>query len=488
MHYAALLVIFISLPILIAMIGRDRKRRDGAVLALGLLMFCTGTIEISAALISWPAWQGLSKGIILSLLDTIALALVFTRHKRLNKAHFLPLILIYAAPTVLSVAFAAEKQAAMFVVAQIAQMTVFFVALSGELQRPSAIRSLLLGLSTGLMIQAGYVVWQKASGAIQAAGTMPHQNILGMIVELTALPLLAAVLEGEKSKLVYAGLLASLIIIAGGGSRGTMLYFTIGAGVLLVLSLARRNTARKWQIVGMSALACFVAVPLAMATLNDRFGEKSVMTQESERTAFERAAAAIAVDYPLGVGANNFVSVNNLGGYAARSGLDWSSALRSKPAHNAFLVARAETGWAGEIGLILLLGGIVWAGLRAGFRMKKGPLLGITLGCAAGTLAAALHSSYEYAILTAGVQRFLFTDAAIVSACMSLMAQTARVQNKTRSLDALPSRLDCASQEAPALPAPRSQLPSQWRKTPSVTGALSSVEPEIQSLGIERTR
>ena len=420
MRYVALIVIFMSLPVLIGLIGRDNKRRDWAILALGALMFCTGTLELSAALIVWPAWQGLSKGIILSLIDTTAVALIATRSRHLNRVYFWPLIAFFATPIVLSVTVAPEKQAAMFIVTQIAQMVVFLVALSGELQRPSAVRSLLQGISVGLLIQAGYVLSQKASGAVQAMGTMPHQNILGMIVELTALPLLAAVLEGERSKLLYAGLFAGLIIIAGGGSRGTMLYFAIGAATLLVLSLVRRNTARKWQIVGMGALACAMAVPMAMATLSDRFGDAPVTTQETERAAFERAAKAMASDHWLGVGANNFVSVNNLQGYAARSGLDWAPALRSKPAHNAFLVARAETGWAGEIALILLLAGFVWAGLVAGFMMKKVPLFGISLGCAAGIFAAALHSTYEYAILTAGVQRFLFTNAALIAACLAL--------------------------------------------------------------------
>lgn len=440
MRYVALLVIIASLPILIGMIGRDKKKRDWAVMALGALMFCTGTIEVSAALIVWPAWQGLSKGIIISLLDTIALALIFTRHKRLNKAHFWPLIIIFAVPIFVSVAFAPEKQAAMFIVAQIIQMAVFFVALSGEIQRPSAMRSLIQGMSIGLMIQAGYVLSQKASGAIQAAGTMPHQNILGMTVELAALPILAALLEGEKSKLAYGGLAGGLIIIAGGGSRGTMLYFAIGAAILLILSLARRNTSRKWQIVGMGALACAVAVPMAMATLQERFGGESVTTQETERAAFERAAAAMAADHPLGVGANNFVSVNNLQGYAARSGLDWAPALRSKPAHNAFLVARAETGWAGEIALIILLGGLVWAGLKAGFRMKKVPIFGITLGCASAIFVVALHSMYEYAILTSVVQRILFADAAIISAVLLLQQRTAKEQRQARRAAMLAAR------------------------------------------------
>lgn len=425
MRFLALAVILLSLPILIGFLGHDKKKRDWAVLILGVLMFCTGSLELSASLIAWPAWQGLSKGVILSLIDTIAIALIATRPKRLNRAQFWPLIAIFAAPNLLSVAVAPERQAAMFIVVQIAQMAVFFVALSGELQRPSAIRKIMQGLSVGMLIQAGYVLSQKAGGAIQAAGTMPHQNILGIIVELAALPLLAAVLEGERSKLIYAGLFAALIIIAGGGSRGTMLYFAIGAAILLALSLLRRNSVRKWQILGMGALACAVAVPMAMATLSERFGDTSVTTQETERAAFERAARAMASDHWLGVGANNFVSVNNLEGYAARAGLDWAPALRSKPAHNAFLVARAETGWAGEIALILLLGGLVFAGLRVGFRMKDVSLFGIPLGCAAAIFVAALHSTYEYAILTMTVQRFLFFDAALISACMILMQRTA---------------------------------------------------------------
>lgn len=433
MRYVALLMLIASVPILVGLIGRDKKRRDWAVMAVGVLMFCTGTIEASAALIVWPAWQGLSKGIIISLIDTIALALILTRHKRLNKAHFWPLIIIFAIPIFVSVALAPEKQAAMFIVAQIVQMAVFFVALSGELQRLSAMRSLIQGLSIGLIIQAGYVLSQKASGAIQASGTMPHQNILGMTVELAALPILAALLEGEKSKLAYGGLLAGLIIIAGGGSRGTMLFFAIGAAILLVLSLFRRNTTRKWQIVGMAGLACAMAVPMSMATLGERFGGGSLITEETARADFERAAAAMAADHPFGVGANNFVSVNNRQGYAARSGLDWAPALRSKPAHNAFLVSRAETGWAGEIALIILLSGLVWAGLKAGFRTKKVPIFGISLGCASAIFVVALHSMYEYAILTSIVQRFLFANAAIISAVLLLQQRTALEQRRAKN-------------------------------------------------------
>jgi hypothetical protein len=343
---------------------------------------------------------------------------------------FLPLIAIFAVPIVFSVSQAAVKQAAVFVVFQVVQMTVYYIALSGELHRLSAIRSLMKGLALGLMIQAGYVISQKMGGMVQAPGTTAHQNILGIMVELSAIPLFAAALEGERSKVVYGGLFAAMIVIAGGGSRGTMLYFALGAAIVLVLSLARRSTTRKWQIVGLAALGCAVATPLAMATLKDRFGDTSVTAEEGQRDAFERAARAMAADHWLGVGANNFVSVNNTAGYAARAGMDWGPATRSKPAHNAYLVARAETGWAGEIALIVLLVGLSVAGYRAGFRMRKLPYMGMPLGSAAAITAVALHSNYEYAFFLPETQRFFFMNAAIIAGCMEIMRRAKAEQRR----------------------------------------------------------
>jgi len=268
---------------------------------------------------------------------------------------------------------------------------------------------------------------------VQAPGTTAHQNILGIMVELSALPLLAAVLEGERSKLVYAGLVAAMIVIAGGGSRGAMLYLAVGFAIVLVLSLVRSSTARKLKVVGLAVLATLVAVPLGMATLKDRFGDTSVTAEESQRAAFERAARAMAADHWLGVGANNFVSINNTGGYAARSGLDWAPALRSKPAHNAYLVARAETGWAGEIALILLLGGLATAGFRAGFRMRKSAYMGLPLGCAGAITAVAFHSNYEYAIYLSETQRLLFMNAALIAGCMAIVHRAEAERRRARS-------------------------------------------------------
>jgi O-antigen ligase len=427
MRWIALALILASIPLLIAFLqSGGTKRRDLAVLCAGGLMFCTGPLELAASPIVWPMWQGYLKGVTVSVLDAIAIALLMSSRARFQRPPFLLLIALFAIPIVLSWPLAPAKQPAFFAVFQIAQMTIYFIALAGELQRATAIKSLMKGLAVGLMIQAGYVIWQKMGGVVQASGTVAHQNILGIMVELSLLPLVAAVFEGEKNKLVYAGILSGLLVIAGGGSRGSMVFLTLGLVIFLILTFARRPTRRKTQLLGFVLVATTAAVPVGIMTLEDRFGESSLLTEEPQRAAFERAARAMAADHPLGVGANNFVSVNNVQGYAAQAGLDWSSALRSKPAHNAYLVARAETGWAGQISLLLLISGIVIAGIRTGFRRRNVPYVGLALGSASAIAAVAIHSNYEYAFYFPEVQRLFFMNAALVAACRTFAQQASR--------------------------------------------------------------
>src|SRR5690606_5787443 len=113
-------------------------------------------------------------------------------------------------------------------------------------------------------------------------------------------------LEGDRRPLTSAGLMAGLIIIAGGGSRGAMAIVAIALVVLVLLSLARRFTQQKLKVLGFGILALAVVVPVGLNTLTARFGDTPFTAEEDQRAAFERAARAMAADHPLGVGANLF--------------------------------------------------------------------------------------------------------------------------------------------------------------------------------------
>lgn len=432
MRFVALALILLSFPLFVAMLDRYRERRDLAMFGIGVMTFAFGTLQIDAAIISWPLWPGIARGILLSPIDTLCWALLLTRKSRLGHVPLVGLVILYLLAPTLSIAVSTVPMASLFVPWQTLRLIVMFLAVAGEVQRPNALRSLFGGLSVGLMVQASFVIEQKLSGAVQAGGTASHQNVLGMMVEITIVPMLAAVLEGQRSKLTYAGILAGLIVIAGGGSRGAMAIATVGVVLVFVLSLIRRPTARKGKILGVACLAAAVIVPLGLATLDARFGKRSVITSEDERDAFGRAARAMANDHPLGVGANNYVTVSNMQGYAQRAGVIWNQGSRSAPVHNAYLLARAETGWLGNGVLILMMVVPLGAGLRWAFADRKSPTTGVAIGASVAAGMALVHNNFEYAWFLEECQRAYFLNLAIIAACGMVIRENRRQTRRAR--------------------------------------------------------
>ncbi|WP_432199788.1 O-antigen ligase family protein [Erythrobacter sp. W53] len=426
MRWVALAVILASLPAFIAYLQASKARRDHALIAIGALCFAAGTLQADAALYTWPMWNGTVRGMLISPIDTLAIALIVTRAKQSIYGPFMALIALFAIPILVSISVSSVPLGSTFTLFQVLRMLLVVIAVTGELTRPGAIRSLLIGLSLGLMAQGGFVIYQKLTGVVQASGSLSHQNILGMMVELAILPLIAAVLEGEKSKWIYGGVFAGLIVVAGGGSRGTMAFVVAGIAVLILLSLIRNNSPRKMKIVGAAVAASLVFVPLGYATLKERFGEYSFVTSEDERNAFNRAATAMADDHPLGVGANLYVTVSNTQGYADRAGVNWNFGSRAAPVHNAFLLARAETGWAGQISLVLLFSVPLIIGLRIAFRNRQGMFGGIALGSAVAILALTVHNNFEYVWFIEQPQRIFFINMAIIAGCVQSYRANAR--------------------------------------------------------------
>jgi hypothetical protein len=139
-------------------------------------------------------------------------------------------------------------------------------------------------------------------------------------------------------------------------------------------------------------------------------------TQDDQRPAFERAATAMANDHPLGVGANLYVPVANLKGYADRAGVAWNFANRSAPVHNAYLLSRAETGWAGELALYLLLVVPLLAGLRLAFARRRGIDRELVLGCVVALGVNIVHNNFEFAGLLYNTLMLLAVNIALIAA------------------------------------------------------------------------
>lgn len=417
-RFVALALILLSLPTLIGLLRQNPGQRNWAFIALGAVLFFGTSLRVDASIIGWPLWNGTVKGIEVSVADTLAIALIVTRRRVPGTLPFWGVIAFFGATLFLSMLPSSVRMASFFVCWQFIRMLLLFAAVGGECHRDDLRRGLLTGLSLGLILQACYVVQQKASGVVQATGTMSHQNALGMMTELALLPLLAALLGGDRRKVLVAGIVAAIIVIVGGGSRGAMSIAGGGAVMLVLLSLIRGLTPIKLKVVGFVFLALAVAAPLAMITLKDRFGSTSMTVQDEQRPAFERAATAMAADYPFGVGANLYVPTANTKGYADRAGVAWNFANRSAPVHNAYLLARAETGWAGELALILLLVVPLVRGLHLAFSRRRGPFGELVLGCAVALAVNTVHNNFEFAGLLYNVLMLLAVNIALIAAAL----------------------------------------------------------------------
>lgn len=401
MRFVGLALIFLSFPIFVGFLKARPEKRVWAYFAIGIMPFTMGWLNLDAALVNWAEWPGHTKGVIITVLDALALAIIVTSPSPFKNLPVLGVFLAYVFAATLSIAFSNQPITSGFYAFQMVRMLLLFVAVSSIMRDPRAIQWLAYGLAAGAMFQGVITIQQRLSGAVQATGTMGHQNLLGFMLHFVTLPLLALLLAGNKNKLIVLGVLFALIAIALGASRGAVAFAGIGIILLLSLSMARRMTRHKWKIVGLSLIAFTIIVPLTLSTLELRFGSSPIDTgPDGEREAFKRAARTIWADHPMGVGANQYVVIANSGGYSERAGVVWNFGSRAAHVHNMYLLAAAETGWIGLFTISCLFGWVIICGLVFAFRNRFDPRGDVVLGASVAILAAALHSFYEWIFVT----------------------------------------------------------------------------------------
>lgn len=422
MRYVGLVLIFLSLPVFIGWLNSQPRQRVWAYFAMGALPLSISWINLDASLINWATWPGYAKGIVVTLIDTLALALIFTSRAPWRGLPFLGLFLAYLLATALSMAFSNLPMSSSFYVFQIVRVLLVFVAVASMMNDPKAIRWLVWGLAVGAIVQGVVTIDQRLSGAVQASGTMGHQNLLGLMLHFVTFPLLALILAGEKSKIIMLGVLAALIAVALGASRGTVGFAAIGLTFLFALSMARRMTPHKWKMVGLAVLALAIIAPITISTLDRRFGDKPIETEaDSERQAFERAAKAMWADHPMGVGANQYVVTANTDGYSERAGVIWNWGSRAANVHNMYLLAAAETGWLGLITLVSLIGWAIMRGLAFSFGNRRDPRGDLVLGAVVAIAVTAAHGFYEWVFMLHHAQYMFAISLGIIAGLIRLV-------------------------------------------------------------------
>lgn len=415
MKWTVLVCALICLVPFADFIHRHPRYVPAVWVVMGLLPFAQSAVPFfDIALISWNLWPGYVKGLEISALDLFAIAAWLTLPRTTRRLPFRLPMALYLAAVLLSAFQAQVPEAALFYAWQLLRMFFVYLVVARACADERNVRALLAGMAAGICIQAIVVVWQKFGlGIGQPSGTFGHQNTLGMVAHFITIPCFALLLARDRSWPSYLAPVSGWIVAALSGSRAALGLAALGAGLLLVVSTARRLTSWKAKVGTVLAIVAVASLPV-FASLQTRTVAEYA-SSNLDRAAHDAAAAAIVADHPLGIGANNYSLFSISQAYTQRAGVLSGAIEISSHVHDVYRVTAAELGWQGLFAFSLLLLWPVATAADCAWREREQPRGEIALGLGAALCTVYLHAFYEWIFLTAQVQ-YLF------AMCMGMVA------------------------------------------------------------------
>ncbi len=420
MKWIGLAIVLIAIIPLSGWLRRNPAQAPKAWILMGLLPFLLTVSHSVMAIISWVEWPGYAKGAEFTVLDGFAIALYLSLPGERRPLPFRFAMGSYFFAVMVSALQAQVPMPAYFYCWQLARMFLVYAVVARGCSNPRLVPALLTGLAIGLIFEAVDTVLQRGSGVLQAAGTFGHQNLLGLLSHFIVFPFFALLLAGQPGRLPVAVGLAGIVVEVLTTSRATVGLAGLGYALLFVLSASREWTSRKAHVLLIGVVALSVVLPLALSSFEQRLaGEAGVSSDYDERAAFERAAAAMLSDHPLGVGPNNYVMAANTGGYNNSAGVSTMENSGGAHVHNVYRLVAAETGYLGLLTFVLLLCRPLIVAFACGLRYRGDRRGDLLLGLAIALLIVYLHSFYEWSLAIPEAQYML-------AIAMGLVAGTAQ--------------------------------------------------------------
>jgi O-antigen ligase len=428
--WAALAILLATLLPLCGWLRRNPRNVPKIWVLVGFLPFGIGVFHLYMAVISWAGWGGYVKGLEISVLDILALALYLSLPRGGPALPFRLSMALYFFAVLLSIFDARVPMAALFYAWQLARMfLVYTVVAKASAQDQRVVPALLTGMALGLCLEAGDAVWERfVGGVLQAGGTMGHQNLLGLTSHFALFPWIALLLAGERGWRPVVAPLAGLIVAALTVSRATVGLVGGGFIVLFGLSAKRRWTPRKAMLLCAGAGAACLLAPFILSSFQQRFSEQVQGSNYDERAAFEKAAALMISDHPMGVGANNYVMVANIDGYNNRAGVASISGSDSANVHNIYYLVAAETGYVGLVTFALVLLQPLVVAFRASSRNPRDRRGDLLLGLGLAMLIVYIHSYFEWVFITYPPQYMFAINAGLVAGLAQQLGYWGRSQ------------------------------------------------------------
>jgi O-antigen ligase len=426
-----LLALFIGTPALAGFLRSQPRQIVNTCFVLGATMFFLAP-RLWAAPVAWPLWPGLARGIEISFVDAISIALIAsTKSVRIPRTLKLAFA-IYCLAILVSTFTAYQWIPATFYAWQLLRTVLLFIAVARVCATvEGAPVALISGLGFGLMVEAVLVIYQYLTGSPRPGGSLGHPNFIGLSLDFVIFPTIALMLGTRRTYWPAATAAAGLIIAVLGGSRATMGLLAIGVILTVVLSLYHRKTSRKNAFAGLLAMLLIASAP-AMLWAANRRTDAAKASSDYERSAMKEAARMIISDHPFGVGANQYVLVANTGGYSQRAGVAWNEDNRAAAVHSTYYLVTAEMGFLGLVGFLATLASIVLLGVRLLRRHVAGEYGELVPGLLATMIVVLAHISYEFVFMDF-VLHYLFAISTGLLVAIAARSRSAARSSAVRS-------------------------------------------------------
>jgi O-antigen ligase len=415
--WAALAVALAAVLPLAGWLRRHPGEAPKIWMLMGFLPFGIGAIHLYMAAISWSGWPGYVKGVEISVLDLLAVAVYLSLPRTGRGLPFRLSMALYFLAVLLSAFQTPVPMSALFYAWQLARMFLIYAVAAKACADERVVVGLLTGMAIGLGFEACAAIWERFGlGILQTGGSLGHQNLLGLMSHFVVFPWFALLLAGERGWRPVIGPLAGLVVAALTVSRATVGLAAAGYLGLFALSMLRKWTSRKAMLLVAGAAVAGILAPVVLSSFERRFSdEPKVQSTYDERAAFENAASMMISDHPMGVGANYYVVIANTGGYNSRAGVAPIIGSDTANVHNIYYLVTAETGYVGLVTFVLMLLQPLIVAFRCGWRNRGDRRGDLLIGLGMALLMVYIHSFFEWIFISFSSQYIFALEAGLVA-------------------------------------------------------------------------
>ena len=426
MKYLVFLIAFFGVLPLGYILTMSRKYMLMAAFAviLPVMMFN----QVSINFFSHETYRGTSRGMEVSLVYLLAMAMligmtILHRKKMLVPDTGSKIYLVYFLLCLPSLVNADNTLYSWFELWKMMMMYIVFVTFFYYLYFYRDFNSVFIAFGIVVTVTFISVVFQHIRGIHQANGLFPHQNSLGMFMNLIAPVFFAYYFNRNKGwkRFLFAGffLLASAACLRT-YSRGAMVCLPFGCAITVLLSLRYQFHMRKVQILLPIFLLCFFGALLLLPNIIKRFEnapKESLMTRQY----LAASAWNMMKDKPFaGVGLNNWgIKINPPYPYCEyrygnkRIAKDFKEGI----VETSYLLVGAECGFFALGAFLAWLGYYYVVAFKLVKAFRRSSYFYIPAGLVGGMTAIYLQSTLEWVMK----QQVNFIQMMVLFACLSIL-------------------------------------------------------------------